>query len=114
MGWVCTTTLTAHTTAIAANARNKITSMLFFSRKQRHHQAGDEQVQHGNGEEKLPRKTHQLVVAEARKRPANPDEGKQQESGLSRKPEQRHGHGLDRRRQQRRRQQKKNGSHQRQ
>jgi hypothetical protein len=32
MGCVCTTTLTAQTTAIAANARNKITSILLLKK----------------------------------------------------------------------------------
>src|SRR5579859_6491799 len=92
IGWVCTTRLTAHTTAIAANARNKITSIP-LSRKQRHHQTGGEQVQDGSRKQELPGESHQLIVSETRQRPANPDPDKQQETGLGGEPEYRHEYG---------------------
>src|SRR5437763_17063250 len=72
MGWVCTTRLTAQTTAIAANARNKITSIP-LSRKQRHHQTGGEQVQYGSRKQELPSEAHQLIVSKTGKCSANPD-----------------------------------------
>src|SRR5450755_974208 len=85
MGWDCTTTLKPHTTAVAANMRKRMTSI---SGEERHHEAGDQKVEDGHGEHKLPSEGHQLIVAEARQRAANPDKKEQQCSGLGRKPEQ--------------------------
>src|SRR5215472_3839786 len=100
IGCVCTTTLMAETTAIAAKARNKITS-IDLSRKQRHQKTRGEQVQHSGREQEFPGEAHQLIVAETWQGAANPDPDKQQKSGLGREPEHRHDYGCDRRNQQR-------------
>src|SRR5947209_4411850 len=73
IGCVCTTTLIAQITATAANARNKMTSIV-SSRKQRHHHPGDQQIQHSGRKQKFPGEPHQLIVTKARQRSANPDE----------------------------------------
>src|ERR1017187_9360326 len=86
MGCVCTTTLMAHTTAIIAKTRKSMTSM---SGSQSHQKAGRQQVQHGHREKELPREAHQLVVAEARQRSANPHEAEKYPPRLGAKPEQR-------------------------
>src|SRR3954462_14162749 len=96
MGCDCTTTLMAHTTAISAKIRNRMTSM---SGKPGDQEAGHEQVQYGNREKALPRKAHQLVVAEARQRAPHPDEYEQNEADLRQKPEQRQKPALDNRQQ---------------
>src|SRR5438309_9064241 len=79
IGCVCTTTLMAHTTAISAKIRNRMTSI---SGKPSDQETGHQQVQHGHREKALPGKAHQLVVAEARQRAAHPDEREQNETDL--------------------------------
>src|SRR5437867_4127743 len=101
IGCVCTTTFTAQTTAIAAKARNRITSIASFSRKQRHHQSGGEQVNNSDRKQEFPGEAHQLVISEARQRSADPDEDEQQEAGLGDEPEQRHENRRHRRNQHR-------------
>src|SRR5947207_3112029 len=86
IGWVCTTTLMAHTSAINAKIRKSMTSM---SRKPCDQEAGHEQVQDGHGKKPFPREAHQLVVAEAGHRAAHPHESEENEAGLGREPEQR-------------------------
>src|SRR5580692_10064884 len=86
IGWLCTTTLMAHTTAMIAKTKKSITSI---SRSQCNHQAGYQQVQHGDREQELPREAHQLVIAEARQRAANPNKREQDAAHLGAKPEQR-------------------------
>src|ERR1041385_5226098 len=86
MGCLCTTTLIAHTTAMMAKIRKRMTSI---SRGPGHEQAGYQQVQHSDGKERFPGEAHQLVVAEPRKSAANPDEGEQDGAGFGAEPEQR-------------------------
>ena len=50
-------------------------------------ETGHQQVEHGYREQELPRKAHQLVVTEARKRRANPHEQEEDRAGLGQKPE---------------------------
>src|ERR1039457_2028684 len=91
IGCVCTTTLMAHTTAISAKMRKRITSIYFvvLFRKPGNQEAGHQQVEHGHREEKLPREAHQLVVTEAGQRAANPHKQEKDRSRLGREPEQR-------------------------
>src|ERR1035441_6719462 len=86
IGCVCTTTLTAHTTAISAKMRKSITSIYFvvLFRKPGNQKAGHQQVEHGHREEKLPREAHQLVVPEAGQRGANPHKEEQNGSQIGR------------------------------
>src|ERR1039457_257076 len=86
MGWVCTTTLMAQTTAMIAKRKNRITSI---SGSQCNQKAGYQQVQHGHREQELPREAHQLVVAEARQRAADPDKCEKDAARLGAEPEQR-------------------------
>src|SRR5438128_1127939 len=75
MGCVCTTRLMPQTTAIAAKIMKRSAS-IFYARVllgQGHHQAGEKQVGHGHREHEGPGEPHELVVAEARERAANPD-----------------------------------------
>src|SRR5213075_985808 len=83
IGCVCTTTLMAQTTAIIAKIRKRVTSM---SGNQGDHQAGHQQIQNRNREQEFPGKRHQLVVAEARQRAADPDKGKQNRAHLGAEP----------------------------
>src|SRR4051794_26980831 len=92
IGCVCTTTLMAHTTAISAKIRNRMTSM---SGKPGDQEAGHQQVQYGDRKKALPGEAHQLVVAEARQRAADPDERKQNETHFRQEPEQRQKPALD-------------------
>src|SRR3954449_5345903 len=85
IGCVCTTTLIAHTTAINAKIRKRITSM---SRKPGDQKAGHQQVQHGHREKALPGEPHQLVVAEPRHGAPDPHESEQDKPRLRREPEQ--------------------------
>src|ERR1035438_8158205 len=91
MGCVCTTTLMAHTTAINAKMRKSMTSIYFvvLFRKPCNQEAGHQQVEHGDREEKLPREAHQLVVTEARKGGAHPHKQEENPSRLGREPEER-------------------------
>src|ERR1035437_1248462 len=91
IGCVCTTTLMAHTTAINANVRKRMTSIYFvvLFRKPGNQKAGHQQIEHGHREEKLPREAHQLVVTEAGKRGANPHKQEENRTGLRREPEER-------------------------
>src|ERR1035438_9832825 len=79
IGCVCTTTLMAHTTAINAKMRKRMTSICFvvLFRKPGNQEAGHQQVEHGHREEKLPREAHQLVVTESGQRGANPHKEEQ-------------------------------------
>src|SRR5580692_4968806 len=86
IGCVCTTTLMAHTTAMIAKTRKRMTSI---SGSQSNQKAGHQQVEHGDREKELPCEAHQLVVAEARQRAANPDERKQNQAHFGAEPEQR-------------------------
>src|SRR5579864_4768112 len=70
MGCVCTTTLTAQTTAMMAKIRNRMTSI---SRDPRDEKASDQQVHQRHRKKHFPRKAHQLVVAEPGKRSPDPD-----------------------------------------
>src|ERR1019366_2673727 len=96
IGCVCTTTLMAHTTAISAKMRKRITSIYFvvLFRKPGNQEAGNQQVEHGHREEKLPREAHQLVVTETGKGGAHPHKQEQDPSRLGREPEQRQEPGL--------------------
>src|ERR1700737_877834 len=89
IGWVCTTTLMAHTTAINAKMRKRMTSIYFvvLFRKPGNQEAGHQQVEHGHREKKLPGEAHQLVVTEARKGGANPHEQEENRTRLAREPE---------------------------
>src|SRR5258708_36902789 len=87
MGWVWMTRLIALITAIAANRKKKNGSMLF--RKEGHEESGGQQVEHRHGKQERPGEAHELIVAEARKGSANPDEKEQHRTGLGREPEQR-------------------------
>src|SRR5688572_9479257 len=69
-----------------AKNRNSIASM---SVDERHRESSDEKVEQRNREHELPGKRHQLVIAEARERTANPDKDEQQRADLSSEPEQR-------------------------
>ncbi len=71
MGCVCTTTLMAQVTAMSAKTPKKKISPLSSSRSG-NQKAGHQQVQNGYREQEFPREAHQLVVAEARQRAANP------------------------------------------
>src|SRR5579871_2597966 len=86
IGWDCTITLKPQMTAIAAKMRKRITSM---SGEESHQQSGDQEVEDGHGEHEFPREGHQLIVAEARQRAANPDEDEQERAGFGGKPEER-------------------------
>src|SRR5271169_4295581 len=103
MGWRCTTTLMAATTAMPAKTRKRIKSIATNSRKRGNHQAGYQQVQHGDREQNLPGEAHQLIVTEARQRAANPNKQEQDGAGFGAEPEQRQQralqerHGEDRR-----------------
>src|SRR5579872_2851808 len=80
IGCVCTTRLMPQSTAIAAKIMKRSPSIFVReSLGQCHHQAGEEQVGHGHREHEGPRKPHELVIAEARERPANPDVNEQDE-----------------------------------
>src|ERR1039457_2211753 len=89
IGCVCTTTLIAHTTAISAKMRKRMTSIYFvvLFRKPGNQEAGHQQIEHGHREEKLPREAHQLVVTEAGQRGANPHKEEQDVSRLGREPQ---------------------------
>ena len=87
-GCVCTTTLIAHTTAISAKMRKRMTSMFIWSTR-RTRKPVTSRFSTRDREQELPGEAHQLVVTEARQRAANPDEDEQQESGFGREPEQR-------------------------
>src|SRR5215469_1500137 len=89
MGWLCTTTLMAQTTATMANNTKRMTSILrsHFSRKPGDQEARNEQIQHRHREHEFPGKTHQLVVAEARQRSANPHEYEENSAGFGAEPE---------------------------
>src|ERR1035437_3880771 len=91
IGCVCTTTLMAHTTAINANVRKRMTSIYFvvLFRKPGNQKAGHQQIEHGHREEKLPREAHQLVVTETGKRGAHPHKQEENRTGLCREPEER-------------------------
>src|SRR5579872_7452151 len=86
IGCFCSTRLMAQPTVNAANSRNKMTSSILG---EGHQQSGYEQVGDRDGEHKGPRKAHQLVIAESRHRPANPDVQEQNHADLGREPEQR-------------------------
>src|SRR6266481_4538812 len=92
IGCDCTTTLMAQSTAITAKTRKRMTSM---SGKPGNQKAGHQQIQDRHREEKLPGEAHELVVAEAWQRAANPHEGEKDEAGLGAKPEQRQEPALD-------------------
>src|ERR1035438_1564385 len=96
IGCVCTTTLMAHTTAINAKMRKRMTSIYFvvLFRKPGNQEAGHQQVEHGHREEEFPREAHQLVVTEARKGGAHPHKEEEDQSRLGRDPEQRREPGL--------------------
>src|SRR5580693_8737469 len=74
MGWVCTTRLMAHTTAMAAKIRKRIESMVSSKCRlcERHGQRRDQEVYQRNREHEGPGESHKLVITEARKRRANP------------------------------------------
>src|SRR4051794_14613898 len=86
MGWLCSTTLMAQTTATTAKIRKRMTSI---SRDQSNHKAGHQQIQNRDREEELPREAHELVVPKARQRAANPHKGKKNEARFGAEPEER-------------------------
>src|SRR5437870_293737 len=90
MGWVCTTTLMADSTAISAKTTNRITSGLITatSRKPGNQQTGHQQIQHRDREKELPGEAHQLVVSEPRQRAPNPYKGEENHARLGAEPEQ--------------------------
>src|SRR5579871_1973477 len=92
IGCLCSTRFIAHATAIAAKIRNRIASIL---RRQGDHQAGEEQIRYGDGEHESPREPHQLIVAKARQRAANPDIKKKNDADFRGEPEQRQKNGRD-------------------
>src|SRR5689334_12647014 len=100
MGCVWMTTLMAQTTATIAKAKKRMTSI---SRHQCHQQTGHQKVDHGHREEELPGETHELVIAKAGQRAANPDESEEDGAGFGAKPEQRQQPGLHRGQQEQRR-----------
>src|SRR5271167_3710486 len=69
IGCFCTTRLMAQITAITAKTRKRIASIKL---RERHDQAGYEQVGHRDREHERPGETHQLIVSEARERTADP------------------------------------------
>src|SRR5579862_1036441 len=73
------------TTAMAAKMRKRIASILF--RSHRHQKRGDKEVDDCHREHECPGEMHQLVVAKARQRAADPNEQEQNEPYLSREPE---------------------------
>src|SRR5580658_1886976 len=86
IGCLWSTRFTAQTTAIAANRKNRIASIL----RQSHDETGDEQIRDSHREHKCPGEAHQLIVTEARKRSADPDIKEQDHADFRREPEQRH------------------------
>src|SRR5579871_3444089 len=100
MGCVWTTRLMPQNTAMPAKMK-KMSAVIVLLRCQRHHQAGDQQVEDCHREKERPGKTHELVVAETRRRGAHPDKDKQQDPDLGAEPEQRHQYGLQNRNEQR-------------
>src|SRR5882757_110378 len=89
MGCRCTSRLTAPATQIPPKNRNKIRCMSVYGPDigfQGHHERGYDQIRNRCREQKLPAKRHQLVIAEAGKRPANPDIEKHEEENLQAKP----------------------------
>ena len=77
MGCVCTTRLIAESTAMKAKRQKRITSRLMLRAT---NETGDQQVEQRHREQKRPGEFHQLIVAEARQRSANPDEDEDQEA----------------------------------
>src|SRR5712692_3476460 len=61
----------------------------FFSRLQSHNQPGDNQVRDGQREQKLPSKSHKLVIAEAGQRATNPNVDKEKAENPQHEPEHR-------------------------
>src|SRR2546423_12186953 len=57
--------------------------------EQGHQQARDKKIDQRNREQKHPGEAHELVVAEARQRPANPDKDKEQREYLAAEPKER-------------------------
>src|SRR5947199_6142540 len=87
MGCVCTTRLMPHTTAMAAKIMKRIASIELG---EGHHEAGEEQVDHGDREHESPGEAHELVVTETRQRAADPDVDEQNEAGFRREPDDGH------------------------
>src|SRR5215469_17105598 len=75
------------TTAMAAKRRKRIASILVGYH--RYQQRRNEEIDNRHGEHEGPREAHQLVIAEPRKRRADPDKHKQDDTDLRREPEQR-------------------------
>src|SRR5579884_2811151 len=86
IGCVCTTTLTALTTAIIAKTKKRMTSISGNPGDQK---TGHQQIQHGYWKHEFPSEAHQLVIAEPRQGAANPDECEQNGACLRAEPEQR-------------------------
>src|SRR5262249_44325327 len=57
-----------------------------------HHKTGKDDVRYGQWQEKLPAECHELVIAEAGERSANPDIKKDEENDFRHKPEDRRYH----------------------
>src|SRR5437660_2499272 len=75
------TRLNPQTTATMAQMMNiqlSIKGSPHVSRKQRDKERGEQQIRERAWKEKCPSKMHQLVIAEPRKCPANPDISEQQ------------------------------------
>src|SRR5580704_11840698 len=99
IGCVWATRLMAQKTAIAAKMK-KISAVILFRRKG-HHQAGPQQVEHRQRKHVDPGEAHELIVTEARRGGAHPDEQEQQHAQLGAEPEQRHQNGFENGNQQR-------------
>src|SRR5690242_12307509 len=93
MGCFCRTRLTAQPTETIAQTINRKVSML----ENRHAKRGREQIEQSARKEERPGEMHELIVTEARQCATNPDVGKEQQTGLGTKPEERHEIGLQER-----------------
>src|SRR6266571_901978 len=100
MGWRWIKRFRAPPTHIAANMKNRSwCSMAQFIPKEleskvatlfkRDHQTGDQEIGNGDGQQHLPSEGHQLVIAKARQRAADPYIKKNKEECFEQKPENR-------------------------
>src|ERR1035438_10296713 len=92
MGCDCSTRLMAQPTAIAAKVRKSKPSIRTnpaLLRCEGHQQARHQEIHDGHREQESPGEPHQLVIAEARQRAADPDEEKNEQPRLGQEPKQR-------------------------
>src|SRR5580658_8900443 len=100
MGWLCTSRFTAPATQITPKNRNKIRWNMFEklpSGPQRHNQRRVHNVGDCQGQQDLPPKRHELVIAKARQSPAHPDVQEHKKENFQTEPDYRH-HCLQNRR----------------